>query len=88
MSSPQMTTSAFLGRIIAQEQETFTDEANRLAEQAAHIAANPPTTGRGTVSGDLTRLIQSATFLLQRAVKIEATIEAVGLMASDNPNEQ
>ncbi|MFD7973943.1 hypothetical protein [Streptomyces clavifer] len=85
MPNPQLTTARFLSRSIEDEQRRFTHEADRLAEQAAGIAASPPAAGRTTVSGDLTR---SATFLLQRAAKIKATIETAGLMTSDNPTEQ
>ncbi|MFF6931590.1 hypothetical protein [Streptomyces californicus] len=64
---------------LKRDQAQFAEEAERLAKQAAHIAANPPTDGR-SVSGDITRLMQEAAFLLKRAVTIEAGLEAVGLM--------
>ncbi|NEA20194.1 hypothetical protein [Streptomyces halstedii] len=64
---------------LKREQAQFAEEAERLAAQAAYIAATPPAPGRNTVSGDITRLIQEATFLLKRAV----TIEAVGLMNAE-----
>lgn len=35
------------------------------------------------MSGDITRLIQEAAFLLKRAVTIEAGLEAVGLMDAE-----
>lgn len=83
MPNPQLTAASFLSRSIEDEQRRFTQEAEHLAEQATRIAANPPAAGRNTVSGDLTRLIQEATFLLKRAVTIEATLEAVGLMGAE-----
>lgn len=67
---------------LKREQAQYTEEAERLARQAAYIAANPPTDGR-TVSGDINRLIQEAAFLLKRAVTIEAGLEAVGLMNAE-----
>ncbi|MEV5283389.1 hypothetical protein ACFYMW_35680 [Streptomyces sp. NPDC006692] len=88
MTNPQLTAASFLSRSIEDEQRRFAQEAQRLAEQAARIAANPPTSGRGTVSGDLTRLIQEATFLLKRAVTIEASLEAVGLMGAEKTTGQ
>ncbi|MET7584671.1 hypothetical protein [Streptomyces microflavus] len=83
MSNPQLTTASFLSRSIEDEQRRFAQEAERLAEQDACIAANPPGAERGTHSGDITRLIQEATFLLKRAVTIEAGLEAVGLMGAE-----
>ncbi|MFI1576279.1 hypothetical protein ACH4VQ_36415 [Streptomyces anulatus] len=82
MTNPQLTAASFLSRSIEDEQRRFAQEAERLAEQAARIAANPPATGR-TASGDLTRLIAEATYLLKRAVTIEAGLEAVGLMGAE-----
>ncbi|MGW3400295.1 hypothetical protein [Streptomyces zhihengii] len=67
---------------LKRDQGQFAEEAERLAKNAAYIAANPPSDGR-TVSGDITRLIQEAAFLLKRAVTIEAGIEAVGLMNAE-----
>ncbi|MFD9871733.1 hypothetical protein ACFXI8_26885 [Streptomyces niveus] len=67
---------------LKREQAQFFEEAARLAKQAAYIAANPPSDGR-KASGDITRLIQEATFLLKRAVTIEAGLEAVGLMNTE-----
>lgn len=75
----KVTASEALTYSLKREQGQFADEAERLAKQAEYIAANPPTNGR-TVSGDITRLIQEAAFLLKRAVTIEAGMEAVGLM--------
>ncbi|MEV8455465.1 hypothetical protein AB0467_34580 [Streptomyces sp. NPDC052095] len=83
MPSPQLTAASFLSRSIEDEQRRFTQEAERLAEQATRIAATPPSAGRNTVSGDLTRLIQEAAFLLKRAVTIEAGLEAVSLMDAE-----
>ncbi|GGZ83598.1 hypothetical protein [Streptomyces rubiginosohelvolus] len=83
MANPQLTAASFMSRSIEDEQRRFAQEAERLAEQAARIAANPPGVGRSTVSGDLTRLIQEATFLLKRSVTIEAGLEAVGLMNAE-----
>ncbi|MEW2068612.1 hypothetical protein [Streptomyces sp. NPDC007346] len=73
---------------LKREQAQFSEEAKRLAEQAARIAANPPAAGRNTVSGDLTRLIQEAAFLLKRAATIEAGLEAVGLMGAEAATTQ
>ncbi|MFJ8768994.1 hypothetical protein [Streptomyces clavifer] len=42
MPNPQLTTARFLSRSIEDEQRRFTQEADRLAEQAAGIAASPP----------------------------------------------
>ncbi|MFF4858573.1 hypothetical protein ACFY2N_27170 [Streptomyces rubiginosohelvolus] len=67
---------------LKRDQAQFAEEAERLAKQAAYIAANPPADGR-TVSGDITRLMQEAAFLLKRAVTIEAGLEAVGLMGAE-----
>ncbi|MFD4595688.1 hypothetical protein [Streptomyces rubiginosohelvolus] len=67
---------------LKRDQAQFAEEAERLAKQAAYIAANPPT-DRRTVSGDITRLMQEAAFLLKRAVTIEAGLEAVGLMGAE-----
>lgn len=67
---------------LKREQAQFAEEGERLARQAAYIAANPPTGGR-KVSGDITRLIQEAAFLLKRAVTIEAGLEAVGLVSAE-----
>lgn len=83
MANPPMTAASFLSRSIQDEQRRFVQEAELLAEHAARIAANPPAAGRNTVSGDLTRLIQEATFLLKRAVTIETGLEAVGLMGAE-----
>ncbi|MEU2578868.1 hypothetical protein ACIP3B_36535 [Streptomyces anulatus] len=82
MTNPQLTAASFLSRSIDDEQRRFTQQAERLAEQAARIAANPPGAGR-TAPGDLTRLIAEATYLLKRAVTIEAGLEAVGLMGAE-----
>lgn len=83
-----MTGANFLARSTESEQARFSEEATRLSEQAAYIAANPPRTGRKS-SGDIARLIQTATFLLQRAAAIEATLEAVGVMGAEaNTTEQ
>lgn len=68
---------------LKRDRAQFAEEAERLAEQAARIAANPPGAGRNTVSGDLARLIQEAAFLLKRAATIEAGLEAVGLMGAE-----
>jgi hypothetical protein len=88
MTNPPLTAANFLARSIEQEQERFTQEANRLVEQAAHIAATPPSSQR-KVSGDITRLIQEASFLLKRAATIEAGAEALGLMGvEDTTTEQ
>ncbi|MFE9850375.1 hypothetical protein ACFYPN_16400 [Streptomyces sp. NPDC005576] len=78
----QVTAREALTYSLKREQDQFAEEAERLAKQAAYIAANPPADGR-TVSGDLTRLITEATFLLKRAVTIEAGLEAVGLMGAE-----
>ncbi|MGW6466045.1 hypothetical protein [Streptomyces rubiginosohelvolus] len=67
---------------LKRDQAQFAEEAERLAKQAAYIAANPPADGR-SVSGDITRLMQEAAFLLKRAVTIEAGLEAVGLMSAE-----
>ncbi|MFF3531365.1 hypothetical protein ACFYX5_32290 [Streptomyces rubiginosohelvolus] len=67
---------------LKRDQAQFDEEAERLAKQAAYIAANPPADGR-SVSGDITRLMQEAAFLLKRAVTIEAGLEAVGLMSAE-----
>lgn len=83
MTNPQLTAASFLARSIESDQQRFIQEAERLAEQAARIAKNPPADGRNTASGDLTRLIQEATFLLKRAVALEAGLEAVALMNSE-----
>ncbi|MYT79292.1 hypothetical protein YW3DRAFT_07114 [Streptomyces sp. MnatMP-M77] len=67
---------------LKREQAQFSEEAERLAKQAAYIAANPPSEGRA-VSGDITRLIQEAAFLLKRAATIEAGLEAAKLMNAE-----
>lgn len=67
---------------LKREQGQFAEEAERLARQAAYTAANPPADGR-SVSGDITRLMQEAAFLLKWAVTIEAGLEAVGLMGAE-----
>lgn len=82
MPNPQLTAASFMSRSIQDEQRRFAQEAERLAKQAAYIAANPPSDGRA-VSGDITRLIQEAAFLLKRAATIEASLEAVGLMNAE-----
>ncbi len=84
MANPptSVTAEALLSRGVAREQEDFIRDARRVAELAAHIPENPPTAQRA-VSGDLTRLSQYVADLLRRAAKIEATIEAVGLMETD-----
>ncbi|WP_228994313.1 hypothetical protein [Streptomyces sp. DH8] len=78
----QVTAHDVLTYSLKREQTQFTEEAERLAKQAAYIAANPPADGR-SVSGDITRLMQEAAFLLKRAVTIEAGLEAVGLMGAE-----
>ncbi|MFE7485426.1 hypothetical protein [Streptomyces sp. NPDC057552] len=78
----QVTAHDALTYSLKRDQAQFAEEAERLAKQAAYIAANPPTAGRAA-SGDLTRLIQEAAFLLKRAVTIEAGLEAVGLMGAE-----
>ena len=83
MSEQHLTAAGFLSRSLEDEQRRFVEEAESLADHAARIAARPPASGRSTVSGDLTSLIQEATFLLKRAVTIEASLEAVGLMAAE-----
>ncbi|MFJ8923820.1 hypothetical protein ACIREK_30635 [Streptomyces sp. NPDC102415] len=75
----KVTATDALAYSLKREQAQYAEEAERLAKQAAYIAANPPTDGR-TVSGDISRLIQEAAFLLKRAVTIEAGLEAIGLM--------
>ncbi|MGC4925497.1 hypothetical protein [Streptomyces sp. DT117] len=83
----QVTASDALTYSLKREQAQFSEEAQRLAKQAAYIAANPPADGR-TVSGDITRLIQEAAFLLKRAATIEAGLEAVGLVGAEAATEQ
>lgn len=85
MSSSDLTPANFLARSTEQERKLFDQEAKRLVEQAVHISANPPSAGR-KVSGDITRLIQSAAFLLSRAAKIEASSEALELMDVEADN--
>lgn len=82
-----LTSAAFLSRTVTKEQEAFTHEARLVAEQAARIAANPPTVQR-SVSGDLTRLSQEVAFLLRRAAKIEASLEALGLMEAETSTDR
>ncbi|MGA4867543.1 hypothetical protein ACPB9J_33455 [Streptomyces lavendulocolor] len=82
MTNPALTAAGFTARAIEREQQQFAVEAQRLADHAAHIAANPPTRQR-SVSGDLTHLIQEATLLLRRGVTIEASVEALGLMEAE-----
>ncbi|MFJ3283322.1 hypothetical protein [Streptomyces halstedii] len=83
----QVTAHDALAYSLKREQGQFAEEAERLAKQATYIAANPPADGR-TVSGDITRLIQEAAFLLRRAATIEAGLEAVGLMNAQTTTEQ
>jgi len=83
VTTSPLTAASFLARSIESDQQRFAQEAERLAEQAAHIAANLPAAGRSTVSGDISRLIQEATFLLKRAVALEVGLEAVALMNSE-----
>ncbi|WP_329212309.1 hypothetical protein [Streptomyces sp. NBC_01708] len=83
----QVTAHDALTYSLKREQAQYAEEAERLAKQAAHIAANPPTDGR-TVSGDIARLIQEAAFLLKRAVTIEAGVEAAGLMNAETATKQ
>ncbi|MFE9913466.1 hypothetical protein [Streptomyces clavifer] len=78
----QVTAQDALSYSLKREQAQFAEEAERLAEQAAYIAANPPSDGR-TVSGDITRLMQEAAFLLKRAVTIEAGLDAVEMMNAE-----
>lgn len=80
----KVTASEALTYSLKREQGQFAEEAERLAKNAAYIAANPPADGR-TVSGDINRLIQEAAFLLKRAVTIEVSLEAVGLMSVESP---
>ncbi|TFI30189.1 hypothetical protein [Streptomyces sp. 4R-3d] len=77
----QVTAHDALTYSLKREHAQYAEEAERLAKQAAHIAASTPAYGR-KVSGDITRLITEATFLLKRAVTIEAGLEAVGLMGA------
>ncbi|MFD5695944.1 hypothetical protein [Streptomyces rubiginosohelvolus] len=79
---PKVTARDALSYSLKRDQAQFAEEAERLAKQAAYIAVNPPADGR-SVSGDITRLMQEATFLLKRAVTIEAGLEAVGLMGAE-----
>ncbi|MGW2652176.1 hypothetical protein ACWC1D_00720 [Streptomyces sp. NPDC001478] len=74
-----VTAKEALAYSLKRDQAQFVEEAERLASQAAYIAANPPSDGR-SVSGDITRLIQEAAFLLKRATTIEAGLGAVALM--------
>lgn len=83
MSNTPLTSASFMARSIEKEQERFTQEAERLVEQATYIASAPPV-GQHKVSGDIIRLIQDASFLLKRAVAIEADTEALGLMGVEN----
>ncbi|MYR75154.1 MULTISPECIES: hypothetical protein [unclassified Streptomyces] len=78
----QVTARDALTYSLKREQAQFAEEAERLAKQAAYIAANPAATGR-TISGDIARLLQEATFLLKRAATIEAGLEAVELMGAE-----
>ncbi|MFJ3601958.1 hypothetical protein ACIPVA_04085 [Streptomyces anulatus] len=78
----QVTAHDALTYSLKREQAQFSEEAERLAKQAAYIAATPPSDGRA-VSGDITRLIQEAAFLLKRAATIEAGLEAAGLMGAE-----
>lgn len=80
---PNLTTASFLARVIQQEQQLFAEEAQSMARQAAHVAANPPTAQR-TVAGELTRLSQDVAHLLSRASKIEASIAALTLLEADS----
>jgi hypothetical protein len=77
-----LTAASFLTRSTEQDQQRWAEEAARLAEQAASIAANPPRNGR-KVSGDITRLIQTAALLLQRSATIEASLDALDLMNAE-----
>ncbi|MYW29685.1 hypothetical protein [Streptomyces sp. SID2119] len=79
---PKVTARDALAYSLKRDQAQFAEEAERLAKQAAYIAANPPADGR-SVSGDITRLMQEAAFLLKRAVTIEAGLEAVGLLNAE-----
>lgn len=78
----KVTANEALSYSLKREQAQFAEEAARLASQAAYIAANPPSEGRA-VSGDITRLMQEAAFLLRRAATIEAGLEAVGLINAE-----
>ncbi|SFY52058.1 hypothetical protein [Streptomyces sp. F-1] len=82
----RITAAHALARSITGEQQMFTEDAQRIAEQAAYIAANPPVEGR-TVSGDLTRLSQYVADLLRRAAKIEASVQALALMKAEAADE-
>ncbi|MFF8618287.1 hypothetical protein [Streptomyces sp. NPDC015350] len=82
MTDSQLTAASFMTRSLKDEEHRFVQEAELMAEHAASIAANPPN-GQRTASGDLIRLIQEATFLLKRAVTIEAGHETIGLMNAE-----
>ncbi|MFJ3084387.1 hypothetical protein ACIPJG_32170 [Streptomyces halstedii] len=75
---PLATPMGFLVRSTKKDQQRYAEEAQRLAELAAYIAANLPDKGR--VSGDIERLIEGATTLLRRAAAIETNLEAIKLM--------
>ncbi|MYX26082.1 hypothetical protein GTY75_05260 [Streptomyces sp. SID8381] len=79
----KVTAAAALATNITWELESFTREAEMIAEKAAHIAANPPSAER-TVSGDVTRLAQYVTDLLRRAATIEASQKAISLMEAES----
>ncbi|MFD7867971.1 hypothetical protein [Streptomyces sp. NPDC059783] len=74
-----VTANEALSYSLKRDQAQFIEEAECLASQAACIAANPPSDGR-SISGDITRLIQEAAFLLKRATTIEAGLGAIALM--------
>jgi hypothetical protein len=82
MDNRALTAASFTARAVEHEQQQFVVQAQRLADHAARIAANPPTEKR-TASGDLIRLVQEATLLLKTAVTIEASSATLGLMQAD-----
>lgn len=79
---PATSVDGFLSRRISGDIRAYRVDAERIAELAARIAANPPSPG-SSMSGDVARLSQYVIDLLRSAARIEANMEAVQLVQAD-----
>lgn len=78
----RLTAAILMERSNASDQDVFARHAEYAAELAVDIARRVPDRD-GVVSNDLVRLQQSVSLLLRMASKIEANVEAVAIMKSE-----
>ncbi|GAA2806479.1 hypothetical protein [Saccharopolyspora taberi] len=75
-----MPAASMLVRAVAREQAEFDRDAREAADLAARIVKRPTAS---LVSGDLSRLSHAVAELVRRHTRIQASTEAVTLMAAE-----